>query len=97
MPCRDGFAHTAPVGSFKPNPFGLHDMLGNVFVITADCWDESYAGAPADGSAWQSGQLRPARASARVRSESAGRSLSAPRTDLEACGTNATGSGFGWR
>ena len=55
MPCRDGFADTAPVGSFKPNPFGLHDMAGNVYVLTADCWNQTYAGAPTDGSAWMSG------------------------------------------
>ncbi|HWD58826.1 MAG TPA: SUMF1/EgtB/PvdO family nonheme iron enzyme [Stellaceae bacterium] len=55
LPCRDGFADTAPGGSFKPNPFGLYDMLGNVFVVTADCWNETYAGAPDDGSAWMSG------------------------------------------
>jgi len=51
MPCRDGFARTSPVGSFKPNPFGLYDMLGNVHEFTADCWAPSYDGAPADGSA----------------------------------------------
>jgi formylglycine-generating enzyme required for sulfatase activity len=51
MPCRDGFVQTAPVGSFKPNPFGLYDMLGNVWEITADCWAGNYVGAPNDGSA----------------------------------------------
>ena len=51
MPCRDGFVQTAPVASFKPNPFGLYDMIGNVFEMTADCWVNGYAGAPADGSA----------------------------------------------
>ena len=55
MPFRDGYAYTAPVGSFKPNQFGLFDMLGNVSVYIADCWNDSYAGAPADGSAWTSG------------------------------------------
>ena len=55
IPCHDGFSDIAPVGSFKPNPFGLYDMLGNIFVLTADCWNDSYAGAPSDGSAWTSG------------------------------------------
>ncbi|WP_158240451.1 formylglycine-generating enzyme family protein [Telmatospirillum siberiense] len=45
----------APVGSFAANPFGLFDMLGNVWQWTADCWNENYAGAPADGGAWRSG------------------------------------------
>jgi formylglycine-generating enzyme required for sulfatase activity/class 3 adenylate cyclase len=45
----------APVGSFPPNRFGLHDMLGNVWQWTEDCWNESYAGAPSDGRAWTSG------------------------------------------
>jgi formylglycine-generating enzyme len=55
IPCRDGFSDLAPVGSFKPNPFGLYDMAGNIFVLTADCWNETYAGAPTDGSVWTSG------------------------------------------
>ena len=53
--CSDGYSGTAPVGSFEPNLFGLYDVLGNVGEWTEDCWNDSYSGAPSDGSAWRSG------------------------------------------
>jgi formylglycine-generating enzyme required for sulfatase activity len=44
---------TAPVGSFKPNRFGLYDTAGNVSEWVLDCWHDNYQGAPSDGSAWE--------------------------------------------
>jgi formylglycine-generating enzyme required for sulfatase activity len=46
---------TSPVGSFKPNAFGLYDMAGNVWQWMQDCYHANYIGAPRDGSAWTSG------------------------------------------
>ena len=54
--CNDGYGdRTAPVGSFKANRFGLHDMHGNVWERVGDCWNVNYDSAPTDGSVWSSG------------------------------------------
>ncbi|HXQ47508.1 MAG TPA: SUMF1/EgtB/PvdO family nonheme iron enzyme, partial [Caulobacteraceae bacterium] len=53
--CRDGYAYTSPVGSFRPNQFGLYDMQGDVFQMLEDRYVEGYAGAPTDGSPREDG------------------------------------------
>jgi formylglycine-generating enzyme required for sulfatase activity len=50
--CNDGFPGSAPVGHFRPNQYGLYDMIGNVRQWVQDCFNENYVGAPTDGSPW---------------------------------------------
>jgi formylglycine-generating enzyme required for sulfatase activity len=61
LDCDDGAAYTAPVGSYRPNAFGLYDTIGNVWEWTADCvtdqkqWPEGalYPPCIARGGSWQ--------------------------------------------
>ena len=55
-------AGTRPVAQKAANPWGLYDMLGNVWEWCGDRWHDSYKGAPTDGSAW----IDPAGAASRV-------------------------------
>lgn len=48
----DGWWGPAPVASFEPNAWGVHDVAGNLSEWVADCWHASYRRAPADGAAW---------------------------------------------
>ena len=58
--CGDPWQKEGPVnvGSFPANPFGIHDVNGSVWEWVADCWHNSYKGAPADGNAWDEPNCR---------------------------------------
>jgi len=43
---------TTEVETYPTNPWGLHDVLGNVNEWVEDTWHDDYSGAPDDGIAW---------------------------------------------
>ena len=44
-----------PVGQKQANEVGVYDFSGNVWEWVQDCWNDSYAGAPSNGQAWERG------------------------------------------
>lgn len=50
--CDDGYVYTSRVGAFKPNAFGLYDMVGNAWEWTNDCFHMDLSDSPVDGSTW---------------------------------------------
>ncbi len=88
----DGFGVTAPVGSFRPNDFGLYDMVGNVFEWCRDgivSYEKAVPSGP-DG-------LRPSPSSSRVlrggsyktlprRARSSARAFQAPKVSTSELG-----------
>jgi formylglycine-generating enzyme required for sulfatase activity len=51
--CEDGHVYTAPAGKLVANAFGLHDMLGNAWEWTQDCWRSDYDQYPVDGKPYE--------------------------------------------
>jgi formylglycine-generating enzyme required for sulfatase activity len=46
------------LGTKNANAFGLYDVYGNASEWTSDCWNDSYNGAPNDGSQWKAGNCK---------------------------------------
>jgi formylglycine-generating enzyme required for sulfatase activity len=89
----DSGGKTHPVGEKKPNGFGLHDMHGNVWEWVRDCYQDSYQGAPTDGSAWSTEDC----ASRVIRGGSYSSTTGRLRSDIRDAVPSDKGSGIGFR
>jgi formylglycine-generating enzyme required for sulfatase activity len=78
---------TEPAGSLPGNPWGLHEMHGNVFEWVQDCYHDSYRAAPEDGSAWESDCAGPYRVFR-------GGSWDSDASALRSADRNRVGSGY---
>lgn len=54
--CSDGAIYTSAAGNYKPNAFGLYDMLGNAWQWVEDCYVANYQDAASDGTPRQEKQ-----------------------------------------
>jgi formylglycine-generating enzyme required for sulfatase activity len=52
----DGYAETSPVGTFKPNPYGLCDLGGNVWEWCEDWYDDKQENRVLRGASWRTGE-----------------------------------------
>lgn len=50
--CDDRAVALAPVAQYRPNAFGVHDIIGNAREWVMDCYTASYLGRPTDARAW---------------------------------------------
>jgi formylglycine-generating enzyme required for sulfatase activity len=85
----DYFWGPAPVRSFKAEPWGTFDMVGNVSEWVLDCWHDSYQRAPMDGSAWVNPGCAQRVARGSSWSSSLEQSRSAARVPVDATARNA--------
>lgn len=92
--CDDGYVFTSPVETYKANPWGFYDLTGNVSEFTADCYQDSHADMPTDGSPASKPRCRVWVAKGGSWAGFPG--LLRPATRLRTLGTTV-GTGFGFR